>query len=130
VVHQPLQDRDRRRLDLPSRASRGVRPAPPAPDACRSRVVGAPVSRGRHARGVSLDGALRDPGISSWRPASCPRATLVVWGQHDTVDSLTAGRASAGALRTQLRVLPGAGHLSMLGAPEALADVVARFANG
>jgi pimeloyl-ACP methyl ester carboxylesterase len=56
--------------------------------------------------------------------------TLVVWGQHDTVDALTAGRASARALRTQLRVLPGAGHLSMLGAPEALADVVARFANG
>jgi pimeloyl-ACP methyl ester carboxylesterase len=56
--------------------------------------------------------------------------SLVVWGQHDTVDSVAAGRASARALRTSFRILPGAGHLSMLGAPDALADVLARFANG
>jgi pimeloyl-ACP methyl ester carboxylesterase len=56
--------------------------------------------------------------------------SLVVWGQHDTVDSVAAGRTSARALRTSFRILPGAGHLSMLGAPDALADVLARFANG
>jgi len=54
--------------------------------------------------------------------------SLVVWGQHDTVDSIGAGRVSARALGTQFRVLPNAGHLSMLGAPNALARVLAQFA--
>lgn len=56
--------------------------------------------------------------------------SVVVWGQHDTVDSVAAGRASARALRAQFRILPGAGHLSMLGAPTALSGALARFANG
>jgi pimeloyl-ACP methyl ester carboxylesterase len=55
---------------------------------------------------------------------------LVLWGQNDTVDSVSAGRASARALGVRFRILPGAGHLSMLGAPDTLARELARFAGG
>ena len=55
---------------------------------------------------------------------------LVVWGAHDTVDSVSAGRASARALGVPFRVLPGAGHLSMLGSPADLARVLGDFAAG
>jgi pimeloyl-ACP methyl ester carboxylesterase len=53
---------------------------------------------------------------------------LVLWGSHDTVDSLSAGRRSAQALRAPLHVLRGAGHLSMLAAPAAIARAVDSFA--
>jgi pimeloyl-ACP methyl ester carboxylesterase len=72
-------------------------------------------------------------GIQGYRLGDLRRVhtrSLVVWGQHDTVDSVAAGRASARALRTRFRILAGAGHLSMLGAPDALAGALARFANG
>jgi pimeloyl-ACP methyl ester carboxylesterase len=54
---------------------------------------------------------------------------LVLWGQHDTVDDLKAGRTSARALGVKLIVIPRAGHLSMLGQPEAVASAIARFAD-
>jgi pimeloyl-ACP methyl ester carboxylesterase len=72
-------------------------------------------------------------GIQGYRLADLRRVrvrSLVVWGQHDAVDSVGAGRASARALGAPFRVLPGAGHLSMLGAPSRLAQVLARFAAG
>jgi pimeloyl-ACP methyl ester carboxylesterase len=54
--------------------------------------------------------------------------SLVLWGARDTVDSLSAGRTSARALHARFRVLAGAGHLSMLAAPDAIATAVDSFA--
>jgi pimeloyl-ACP methyl ester carboxylesterase len=53
---------------------------------------------------------------------------LVVWGALDTVDSVSAGRRSAQALRAPFRLVAGAGHLSMLSAPAAIARAVGAFA--
>jgi pimeloyl-ACP methyl ester carboxylesterase len=52
---------------------------------------------------------------------------IVVWGQHDTVDDLKAGRTSAQALGVKLTVIPRAGHLSMLDEPAAVARAVETF---
>ena len=49
---------------------------------------------------------------------------LVLWGAHDTVDSVPAGRKSAQALHAPFHLIPGAGHLSMLAAPDAIAKTV------
>ncbi len=54
-----------------------------------------------------------------------PRA--VVWGADDHVDSLASGRASAAALHTQLVTVPGAGHVSMLARPRAVARRILAF---
>ena len=53
---------------------------------------------------------------------------LVLWGAQDTVDSIPAGRKSAQALRAPFHLLPGAGHLSMFAAPNAIAREVDAFA--
>ncbi len=53
---------------------------------------------------------------------------LVLWGARDTVDSVSAGRRSAAALRAPFRLLPGAGHLSMLAAPNAIGRAIDSFA--
>jgi pimeloyl-ACP methyl ester carboxylesterase len=53
---------------------------------------------------------------------------LVLWGAHDTVDSVSAGRKSAQVLHAPFHLLPGAGHLSMLAAPDAIARAVDSFA--
>ena len=53
---------------------------------------------------------------------------LVLWGAQDTVDSVSAGRRSAQALRAPFRLIAGAGHLSMLSAPQAVARAVDAFA--
>ena len=54
---------------------------------------------------------------------------IVVWGQHDTVDDIKAGRTSADALGVKLIVIPRAGHLSMLGEPAAVARTIGAFAD-
>ncbi|MDX6412573.1 MAG: hypothetical protein QOE91_2089 [Gaiellaceae bacterium] len=53
---------------------------------------------------------------------------LVLWGAQDTVDSVPAGRKSAQALRAPFHMLAGAGHLSMLAAPKAIAREIDSFA--
>ncbi|MDX6401943.1 MAG: hypothetical protein QOF27_2549 [Gaiellaceae bacterium] len=53
---------------------------------------------------------------------------LVLWGEHDTVDSVSAGRRSAQALRAPFHLLAGAGHLSMLAAPNGIANRIDSFA--
>ena len=53
---------------------------------------------------------------------------LVVWGAHDTADSVSAGRTSAAALRAPFVLLPRAGHLSMLVDPRGVARAVERVA--
>jgi pimeloyl-ACP methyl ester carboxylesterase len=67
--------------------------------------------------GVSLD---------DLRRVRVPR--LVVWGEHDTVDSVAAGRSTARALGAPFVLVRGAGHLSMLGRPRAVAAAVERLA--
>lgn len=59
---------------------------------------------------------------------SVRKRALVVWGARDTVDSVSAGRRSAAALRAPFRLLPGVGHLSMLAAPDAIARAIDSFA--
>jgi pimeloyl-ACP methyl ester carboxylesterase len=54
--------------------------------------------------------------------------SLVVWGADDTVDSVSAGRATAALLRTRFVTVPRAGHLSMLHSPEPVARAIGRFA--
>ena len=53
---------------------------------------------------------------------------LVLWGADDRVDSPAAGRKTARLLRTPFVAIPGAGHLSMLAAPEAVAARIDEFA--
>ncbi|MGZ4383176.1 MAG: alpha/beta fold hydrolase [Gaiellaceae bacterium] len=53
---------------------------------------------------------------------------LVVWGEHDSVDPLSAGRQAARTLRTRIDVVRSAGHLSMLERPGAVARTLASFA--
>lgn len=65
--------------------------------------------------------------LADLRRLRVPR--IVVWGQHDTVDDIKAGRTSAQALGVKLIVIPRAGHLSMLGEPAAVARAIGAFAD-
>jgi len=49
---------------------------------------------------------------------------LVAWGEHDTTDSVQAGRTTARALRAPFVLLPRAAHLSMLVDPAGVARAV------
>ena len=49
---------------------------------------------------------------------------LVVWGAKDDVDPVTSGRQSAHDLRAPFVLVPRAGHLSMLVAPNAVARAI------
>jgi pimeloyl-ACP methyl ester carboxylesterase len=53
---------------------------------------------------------------------------LVLWGAADSVDSPSAGRATAHLLRARFVSIPTAGHLSMLAAPRAVARAIDEFA--
>jgi pimeloyl-ACP methyl ester carboxylesterase len=64
--------------------------------------------------------------LKQLRTVSVP--ALVLWGAQDTVDSVPAGRKSAQALRAPFHLLAGAGHLSMLAAPKAIARELDSFA--
>lgn len=65
--------------------------------------------------------------VETLRRVRVPR--LVVWGGRDTVDDVSAGRTTAALLRTRFVEIPGAGHLSMLQAPAAVARAVGRLAD-
>jgi pimeloyl-ACP methyl ester carboxylesterase len=71
-----------------------------------------------------LRGGVPGVSIAQLRQVRVPRA--VVWGAHDDVDSIGAGRRTAAALGVPLRVVPGAAHLSMLGNPEGVAKEILR----
>jgi len=64
--------------------------------------------------------------LAQLRTVRVPALTL--WGAHDTVDSVSAGRRSAQALRAPFHLLASAGHLSMLAEPGAIARMVDSFA--
>jgi pimeloyl-ACP methyl ester carboxylesterase len=69
-------------------------------------------------------------GIQGFRLSDLSRVhtpVTVVWGAEDTVDPVSAGRASAKALRSAFTVVPRAGHLSMLAQPLAVARAIDRF---
>ena len=53
---------------------------------------------------------------------------LVAWGEHDTTDSVQAGRTTAKALHAPFVLLPRAAHLSMLVDPRKVAGAVKRIA--
>jgi pimeloyl-ACP methyl ester carboxylesterase len=54
---------------------------------------------------------------------------LVVWGAHDTVDGVAAGRRTAALLHARFILLPTAGHLSMLGDPSRIVHAIDTFAS-
>ena len=62
------------------------------------------------------------PGLTLTRLAHLRTPRAVIWGATDTVDSLASGRATAAALHTRFQTIPGAGHLSMLARPRAVAN--------
>ncbi|MGH2932995.1 MAG: alpha/beta fold hydrolase [Gaiellaceae bacterium] len=64
--------------------------------------------------------------LATLRRVHGPR--LVVWGAEDDVDSVSAGRRTAAVLGSRLVAIPGAGHLSMLAAPGAVARAVSTLA--
>ncbi|MGH2895174.1 MAG: alpha/beta fold hydrolase [Solirubrobacteraceae bacterium] len=71
------------------------------------------------------------PGIIGLDIAELPRVHVpatVVWGQYDSVDSPSAGRRTADALHAPFEVIAGAGHLSMLLRPAAVARAIDRAA--
>ena len=53
---------------------------------------------------------------------------VVAWGEHDTTDSVQAGRITARALHAPFVLLPRAAHLSMLVDPGGVARAVERIA--
>ena len=62
--------------------------------------------------------------LESLRRLRVPRA--VVWGAHDSVDSLASGRETARALGVPIVLVPNAGHLSMLANPRGVAAAIER----
>ena len=65
-------------------------------------------------QGYTLDDLRRVAGVP----------VLVAWGEHDTTDSVQAGRATAKALHAPFVLLPRAAHLSMLVDPRGVARAV------
>lgn len=66
-------------------------------------------------------------GLTGFSLAELKRTRIkarVVWGAEDSVDDPAAGRATAAALHARFVELPGAGHLSMLTAPAAVAAAI------
>lgn len=67
-------------------------------------------------------------GVSEQALRAVRTRSLVLWGADDSVDSPTSGRKTAALLHTRYEAIPGAGHLSMLVAPAAVARAVDEFA--
>ena len=74
-----------------------------------------------------LDHGIQGVSVSTLEQVMVP--TLVARGAHDTVDSVGAGRHSAALLRAPFVEIPGAGHLSMLAQPGAVAAAIERTAH-
>jgi len=53
---------------------------------------------------------------------------LVAWGAQDSVDPVAAGRRTARLLHARFVEIRGAGHLSMLARPSAVAEAIERVA--
>jgi pimeloyl-ACP methyl ester carboxylesterase len=71
--------------------------------------------------------ALVSHGIPGVRMADLARVKTpraVVWGANDDVDSVASGRRTAAALGVRIQLVQGAGHLSMLSQPAAVARLI------
>jgi pimeloyl-ACP methyl ester carboxylesterase len=64
------------------------------------------------------------PGFSRAQLRQTHVQALVVWGADDTVDDPAAGRQTARDLGARFVSIPGAGHLSMLARPAAVAAAI------
>jgi pimeloyl-ACP methyl ester carboxylesterase len=69
-------------------------------------------------------------GVSTATIAHVSVPRLVVWGSHDTVDSVSAGRETAALMHAPFVEIPGAGHLSMLAQPALVARAIERLSAG
>ncbi len=69
-------------------------------------------------------------GVSTATIAHVSVPRLVVWGSHDTVDSVSAGRETAALMHAPFVEIPGAGHLSMLARPTLVARAIERLSAG
>ena len=67
------------------------------------------------------------PGLSRSQLAQIKVPAVVIWGSEDSLDPITAGRETARLLHTGFRLLPGAGHLSMMVDPLGFASAVEAF---
>jgi len=65
-------------------------------------------------------------GVSTTTLAHVRVRALVAWGSEDTVDSVSAGRRTAGIMHAPFVEIPGAGHLSMLVRPGLVARAIER----
>jgi pimeloyl-ACP methyl ester carboxylesterase len=66
------------------------------------------------------------PGFSRAQLQATQARALVVWGAEDSVDDPAAGRRTARDLHARFVSIPGAGHLSMLARPRAVAAAIER----
>jgi pimeloyl-ACP methyl ester carboxylesterase len=73
-------------------------------------------------------GASTVPGLTAEQLGQVTAPSMVVWGSRDEMDPLTAGREAAGILHSPFQVVPGAGHLSILTSPIAVANMISSFA--
>jgi pimeloyl-ACP methyl ester carboxylesterase len=64
--------------------------------------------------------------MTTLRRVRVPR--VVVWGAQDHVDSVASGQRTASLLHARFVEIPGAGHLSMLAAPAAVARAISAAA--
>lgn len=103
--------------------------AKPLPAADREQVIedslrGAPQAKAAWPNATSLEDI-------SDKVTTITAPTLVVAGELDRVDSVDLLKAEllTRVPHAVLQVLPGAGHLSMLETPRALAQIIANFAN-
>jgi pimeloyl-ACP methyl ester carboxylesterase len=65
------------------------------------------------------------PGLTRAEIQQLHVPATVVWGSKDGVDPLADGRQTAGDLHARLVLVPGAGHLSILTDPTAVAHAIA-----
>jgi len=63
-------------------------------------------------------------GVSTATIANVTIPAIVAWGSHDTVDSVAAGRRTAGLMHARFVEIPRAGNLSMLAQPRAVARAI------
>lgn len=102
-------------------------PDPPSP----THATLAQFERPFRVRGT--DAALKQllaggiPGLEPGQLAHLRIPRAVIWGADDTVDPVASGHATATALHTPLKIIPRAGHLSMLAQPEAVTNQILGF---
>jgi pimeloyl-ACP methyl ester carboxylesterase len=86
-----------------------------------------PWTRRRVVRGLDLVAPWRLAGIAD-RLASVRAPTLIVWGTRDSVFPVATARTLQHLLPdARVRLVPGAGHWSMLDAPEAVGHHIGTF---